>query len=363
MTLPFSDENDIFQAELLPAYAKTYILPRKMRRASFASADPGAGPGAASGTSARKQSHARRQSTVTPEFTMSILKASLEERKISNGSDIIEEEEENEENEEEGGRMMSRNSRKSLVPCNASGGMREYADFVKEGNFIPTSVLNPDLGMEAEVFAEVKSSGGLRSGRLSEMSLRDGEPVNLDEAFTKVTEMLGKVEAGAEQRRSSLVTSEDPQPRRHKGRRVRMRSTVSLDNDLPKGAPGAGPFQATTSDIFGFNLNPDSDTSSRSSGYQSQHEFYVEGEIIHSFSKCPKVKFPDVIPDYDETIEANLLDVLVEDKIKFQSSYTVGDASMEIFMDRKNPWNKSIHPALPKIIQEKLQENRKRGRH
>ena len=70
-----------------------------------------------------------------------------------------------------------------------------------------------------------------------------------------------------------------------------------------------------------------------------------------------------MIPDYDEKIDANLLDVLVEDKIKFQSSYTVGDASMEIFMDKKNPWNKSIHPALPKIIQEKLKENRKRGRH
>lgn len=73
--------------------------------------------------------------------------------------------------------------------------------------------------------------------------------------------------------------------------------------------------------------------------------------------------FPDMIPDYDENADANLLDVLVEDKIKFQSSYTVGDASMEIFMDKKNPWNKSIHPALPKIIQEKLKENRKRGRH
>ena len=148
---------------------------------------------------------------------MSILKASLEERKISNGSDIIEEEEE----EEGGGELdrmmaMSRNMKKSLVPCNASGGMREYADFVKSGNFIPTSVLDPDLGMEAEVFAEVKSSGGgLRSGRLSEMSLRDGEPVNLDEAFTEVNEMLSRVEDKAEQRRSSLVTSEtrDQQPR------------------------------------------------------------------------------------------------------------------------------------------------------
>ena len=267
---------------MLPAYAKTYILPRKMRRASFALAAPEADLGAPGERSARRQSHARRQSTVTPEFTMSILKASLEERKISNGSDIIEEEEE--EVEEEGDRTMamSRNNRKSLVPCNASGGMREYADFVKQGNFIPTSVLDPDLGMEAEVFAEVKSSGGgLRSGRLSEMSLRDGEAVNLDEAFTRVTEMLGKVEAGVEQRRSSLVTSEAPQPRRHKGRRVRARpsASLSLDPDLPPGGPGA-----TTSDIFGFNLNPDSDSSSRSSGYQSQQEFYVEGKLFHSFN-------------------------------------------------------------------------------
>ena len=178
-----------------------------MRRASFAVDENDESPD----KSSRTQSHARKLSTVTPEFQMSILKASLEERKISNGSDVIEEDEEVEE------KMLatSRNSRKSLVPCNASGGLREYADFVKEGNFIPTSVLDPDLGMEAEVFAEVKSSGsGLRSGRVSEMSLVDGDPVNLDEAFYKVSAMLSKVEAEAEQRRSSLVTStEASEPR------------------------------------------------------------------------------------------------------------------------------------------------------
>ena len=87
----------------------------------------------------------------------------------------------------------------------------------------------------------------------------------------------------------------------------------------------------------------------------------VNCHVIHSFS-AQEESFLDLVPDYDDKIDANLLDVLVEDKIKFQSSYTVGDASMDIFMDKKNPWNKSIHPALPKIIQEKLQENRKRGR-
>ena len=67
--------------------------------------------------------------------------------------------------------------------------------------------------------------------------------------------------------------------------------------------------------------------------------------------------------DYDDVDmgEANLLDVMVEDKAKFQSSYSSGETAMELFMDRKNPWNKSIHPALPKIIQEKLVENRRRG--
>ena len=78
----------------------------------------------------------------------------------------------------------------------------------------------------------------------------------------------------------------------------------------------------------------------------------MEGEFArHSFS-AQEESFLDLVPDYDDKIDANLLDVLVEDKIKFQSSYTVGDASMDIFMDKKNPWNKSIHPALPKIIQE-----------
>ena len=79
---------------------------------------------------------------------------------------------------------------------------------------------------------------------------------------------------------------------------------------------------------------------SRSSGYFSQQDFYTEDDAMES---------------------ANLLDVMVEDKAKFQSSYTQGETSMELFLDHKNPWNKSIHPALPKIIQEHLQENRKRG--
>ena len=60
---------DVFEAERLPSYAKTYILPRQMRRAS-------------SGAEEEKK-HGfvkRKQSLVTPAFQMSMLRASLEEK-------------------------------------------------------------------------------------------------------------------------------------------------------------------------------------------------------------------------------------------------------------------------------------------
>ena len=52
---------------------------------------------------------------------------------------------------------LSQPRSQSLVPCVAAGGMREYTDFVKEGNFSPMTVLDPDLGMDTEIFAKVRS--------------------------------------------------------------------------------------------------------------------------------------------------------------------------------------------------------------
>ena len=46
------------------------------------------------------------------------------------------------------------------------------------------SVLDPDIGMDTEIFAQQRK--GSLSGRLSEMSGYNGEPVNVDEAFDKV---------------------------------------------------------------------------------------------------------------------------------------------------------------------------------
>ena len=61
----------MFEAEHLPSYAKTYILPRQMRRASAA----------AVGEKDHGFVH-RKQSLVTPEFQMSMLRASLQEKKV-----------------------------------------------------------------------------------------------------------------------------------------------------------------------------------------------------------------------------------------------------------------------------------------
>lgn len=320
----------------MPSYAKTYILPRKMRKASFV---PEVG-GEDDNPNKRRQSYARKQSMVTPEFQMSILKASLDEKKLSVPESIIEDEDDEEE-EYRPPSNFSRmaGARKSLVPCNAAGGLREYADFVKEGNFLPMTVLDPDLAMINETFAAVKSEDavlGCQSGRLSELSTRsDGEVVNLDEAFSKVCEMLNKVEAQSKERKESHATEGvEELPTRRRGRRVRKPTPIVQQPLVP--VP-----DNLEADLFG--LPPNSADSSRSSGYFSQQDFYNEDIAV------------------DPLDSANLLDVMVEDKAKFQSSYQQGDVSMELFLDRKNPWNKSIHPALPKIIQEKLAENRKRG--
>ena len=207
---PVEDE-DVFEAELLPSYAKTYILPRKMsmRRSSSSEVvedEDGTGR-------SRKGSYARKQSTVSPEFQMSMLRASLEEKNIISVP---------EEEEDEGERPPP--SRRSLVPCVGAGRMREYTDYIKEGNFAPMTVLDTELGINSEIFAKTRSrsvaSTRGTSGRLS--ALQGEETVNLDDALKQVTEALERVEGEAKVRRESLsLTAVKPERRRLRGRRAR----------------------------------------------------------------------------------------------------------------------------------------------
>ena len=52
---------------------------------------------------------------------------------------------------------------------------------------------------------------------------------------------------------------------------------------------------------------------------------------------------------------------MVEEKVKFQSSFSIGESSMDTFLDSTNPLNRIAHPALPKVIKDQLEINQKRG--
>ena len=210
---PVEDE-DVFEAELLPSYAKTYILPRKMSMRRSSSSEVVEEGEDGTGRS-RKGSYARKQSTVSPEFQMSMLRASLEEKNIIS---VPEEEEDGED------QRPPPSSRRSLVPCVGAGRMREYTDYIKEGNFAPMTVLDTELGINSEIFAKTRSrsvaSTRGTSGRIS--ALQGEETVNLDEALQQVTEALERVEGEAKVRRESLsLTAVKPERRRLRGRRAR----------------------------------------------------------------------------------------------------------------------------------------------
>ena len=85
-----------------------------------------------------------------------------------------------------------RKSRKSLVPCIAAGGMKEYAEFIKERNFSPMTVLDPDLGMDGEIFAKDKTKG-----RGKEETIEAGGNSSLEAAHTNMSELLNKIEETA----------------------------------------------------------------------------------------------------------------------------------------------------------------------
>ena len=67
--------DDIFEAERLPSYARTYILPRQMVRKSSKKSDPGPGPGEVEEDEGQA---GRKQSVVNTDFQFSMLKASLD---------------------------------------------------------------------------------------------------------------------------------------------------------------------------------------------------------------------------------------------------------------------------------------------
>ncbi len=63
-----------------------------------------------------------------------------------------------------------------LVPCNAPGGILEYMEYVKEGHFVPAPILDPEVGIEYELFAEKRTfSGDQSSSAVSSLARRNNK--------------------------------------------------------------------------------------------------------------------------------------------------------------------------------------------
>ena len=59
--------------------------------------------------------------------------------------------------------MLTMEKMKTLVPCVGTERLREYANFIKEGNFYPVTVLDPEVGKRL-ILSRVKLSTVSRSG-------------------------------------------------------------------------------------------------------------------------------------------------------------------------------------------------------
>ena len=201
--------------------------------------------------------------------------------------------------------------------------MKEYAEFIKEGNFSPMTVLDPDLGMDGEIFAKDKTKG-----RGKEETIEAGGNSSLEAAHTNMSELLNKIEETAKSTGGAFkAVYDDPFEKRHKGRRKKF----SDDTDMSK--------------VFGINQNITNnhrETNSQSSGYISQIE--MQDESIEEVDPLPE--------DPNYLLDENLLGMMSEKKHKFQSSFNTGEAAIKIFIDRTNPHNKTAHPALPNVLKE-----------
>ena len=201
---------EVFEAEHLPDFAKTYILPRKMERKSTYKEEEDV---------YRKQSlvpskkhsvadlDSRNQSIANADFQFSMLKASLDydtelfgaPSASMQGVDVAPEEDLSQEVESlwPESLVQERKMAKSLVPCNAPGGMLDFAKYVQDGGYVPEAVRNAQVGLELEVFAsnpgdDIKN----RMQSFTEMNFYDGTlnlNISLQQAHTNMAAMLAEV--------------------------------------------------------------------------------------------------------------------------------------------------------------------------
>ena len=385
--------DEIFEAEHLPSYAKTYILPKQMirkkshsevdvlsRKNSHDSVGPLSRKTSLVDNNTRKDS---KQSIVNADFQFSMLKASLDydteifgtntsqkviennplSRNYSTVSSVVSEEDHTVNN-----RKKVLNRRESLQSCNAPGGMLEYSKYVQEGGFVPESIRNSEVGLDLEIFNVKASDIQERMCSFQEANFYDGTlntNLTLQQAHTNLTVMMKEMESRADTARGLPGStysvggggggggSGTLAERRRGGRRMRGRAgsqSSSLMKDMRALSSGS---------------------SSNSSGYGSGMGMIVEEgqepiDFLSMFepeqkpNKTGSSSLMDMFGVGGDTSGVNNVEVENDEDSEVQIQ---GVGAVDMFIDEANPLNKAVHAALPTVVKqlEQLQNNRGEG--
>ena len=320
---------------MLPDYARSYILPRQMvRKTNYKEEeDIYRKQGITETNMPMKKKDveeaSRKQSVANADFQFSMLKASLDyDTALFKGQDVAEGGEDMEELRPDDPVVLiagPKKSNRSLVPCNSPGKMFEYSKYTQDGGYVPEAVRNARVGLELEVYSANAGDIDDRMKGFSEMNFYDGSlnyNMSLDEAHTNITNMLREVKNKANKTRklpsSDYNVGNGPKLRgaggalaskRAAARRNRGRKGV-LDQEPPEDktigySSGIGMIQEEGVSIFGnFDQNTD---------------------LFDIKQKEGKVSLTEVKGGMD---------------------------AMDVFLDQTNPFNKSVHAALPTAVRE-----------
>ena len=142
-------------------------------------------------------------------------------------------------------KLFPKNKRKPS--CNAPGGIRDYTEYVKEGNFVPDVILNPEKGVDYEIFKEKKKSrrrrGTSSSGAAPKKpeeggggaAATSGSAVttanSMESAHTNITSLLNKIYQEARESRNTTTKPSTYVPARRPERDTRWLMRTCLECD------------------------------------------------------------------------------------------------------------------------------------
>ena len=347
----------MFEAELLPDFAKTYILPRKMtRRPDYKEEDDVYRKQNVAGTLSRKQSTAdvtetsRKQDGVKTDFQFSMLKASLDyDTELFGGESVPRHlsiaSRHNSIIEGTDSRTKERR-KKSMVPCNSPGKMFDYAKYIQDGGYVPESVRNAEVGLELEVFASNPSDITDRMKEFSEVHFFDGSlntQLSLQQAHTNMAVMLQNVEKSADTTRNLPGSSLAPVAMAAGYSRVDFRAARAAKR---RGLRAQSSLTSVTETESAVNGSTD---------HSSATEIVLEETVVETPATVDT-------PDTNVDIMEMMLDCMFDDsmgKTRFKSTFSKkkdykaqGSEAVGIFIDQTNPYNKTVHVALPTTVKE-----------